>query len=329
MNRISVLVFFVLVGATLAGFSLERQAEVLRYEERSKRPCTNSTHRGTMITGVGRAGTSFLVAVLTDLGLPTGYTPTSRPVQLSNRQHAGLEHPLPVCQCSHRKMPTEVHRCLDWAQGVEIIKSIQAAESIDSANSDFPLWLGDFPGGVTNNLAHVIVPVRTQHDAAASRAALGRGKGGFTQGATSLEEQEVINDRLVSNLLVALAGDGISITILHYPKHVTDERYSWNKLFWLLGSYNVTKSKFEEAHRARRNLALVHSYSKNSSGASRNIVTATHLDTQAPMNAETHVQPWMEKPTRTMAVFATPPGPVIPAATRRARHAGFVRVAAA
>ena len=47
----------------------------------------------TLIVGTGRAGTSFLVALLTRLGLPTGFTNKDVDKDLINTAaHAGLEH---------------------------------------------------------------------------------------------------------------------------------------------------------------------------------------------------------------------------------------------
>ena len=47
----------------------------------------------TLIVGTGRAGTSFLVALLTRLGLPTGFTNADvDKTLLHTAAHAGLEH---------------------------------------------------------------------------------------------------------------------------------------------------------------------------------------------------------------------------------------------
>ena len=60
-----------------------------------KKPWDRAMGQGnaTLIVGTGRAGTSFLVALLTRLGLPTGFTNADvDKTLLHTAAHAGLEH---------------------------------------------------------------------------------------------------------------------------------------------------------------------------------------------------------------------------------------------
>ena len=43
-------------------------------DDRDRKDATLGQYNATLIVGTGRAGTSFLVALLTRLGLPTGFT---------------------------------------------------------------------------------------------------------------------------------------------------------------------------------------------------------------------------------------------------------------
>jgi len=48
-----------------------------------------------IISGTGRAGTTFLVRLLTELGLETGYGPGELDRHIDGNSHGGLEHKLP------------------------------------------------------------------------------------------------------------------------------------------------------------------------------------------------------------------------------------------
>ena len=78
---------------------------------------------GTVITGTGRAGTSFLVAVLSELGLPTGFTAAQAGAALLTPWHAGLEHRPSACRCNGG-----MALCLEFRQGLQITKAPQLAQ---------------------------------------------------------------------------------------------------------------------------------------------------------------------------------------------------------
>ncbi|KAH8047008.1 hypothetical protein JL722_13346 [Aureococcus anophagefferens] len=61
-------------------------------------PCGEPAPDMTLITGTGRAGTSFLIALLTRLGLPTGYGETDVRTAAARRSHAGLERSIRMCR---------------------------------------------------------------------------------------------------------------------------------------------------------------------------------------------------------------------------------------
>ena len=51
-----------------------------------------SCRKHVVITGTGRAGTTFLVELLTALGMDTGYDVDDLPTRKSTVARAGLEH---------------------------------------------------------------------------------------------------------------------------------------------------------------------------------------------------------------------------------------------
>ena len=215
----------------------------------TNRVCTGQLQSvaGTVITGTGRAGTSFLMAVLSSLGMPTGFG-DSASKQLKDSWHAGFERSaLPACLCRNGDGHT---LCLRFEQDVQIIKAPQLAEQ-----NQFPLWLTPPASG----LANVIVPVRSSNESAASRDANGNQNGGFSMGATDHLSQQHADEHLLSTLIVELSKQDVPVTLLYYPRHVLDARYSADKLGWLLRRYNISKAAFVQAHTSLLNPAWVHS----------------------------------------------------------------------
>ena len=201
---------------------------------------------GTVITGTGRAGTSFLMAVQSTLGMPTGFQPSSAKVLETTSWHAGFEAPsVPACRCRGGHT-----LCVHFGKDVQIIKKPQLAEQ-----NQFPLWLAPPVSG----LANVIVPVRSSTESAASRAANGNRNGGFSLGAIDDVSQQHADEHLLSTLMVELSKQDVNVTLLHYPSHVIDPHYSALKLEWLLRRYNISTHAFTHAHQSLLNMSLVHS----------------------------------------------------------------------
>ena len=187
------------------------------------------------------------MSVLSDLCLPTGYDSTDADKAVAAHWHAGLElQTLKSCYCAHDNRSL----CIDWTTGVEIYKGPALVEL-----TQHPLWLTP-PHNA--NLADVILPVRDHDAAAASRADNGEQNGGWTDGVKTVEDQRVASDRRLGELMPALAKADVRVTMLLYPQHVLDERYTASKLDWLLKRYAIPRERFEAAHRARRTLSLIH-----------------------------------------------------------------------
>ena len=155
------------------------------------------------------------MSVLSDLCLPTGYDSTDADKAVAAHWHAGLElQTLKSCYCAHDNRSL----CIDWTTGVEIYKGPALAEL-----AQHPLWLTP-PHNA--NLADVILPVRDHDAAAASRADNGEQNGGWTDGVKTVEDQRVASDRRLGELMPALAKADVRVTMLLYPQHVLEERYT-------------------------------------------------------------------------------------------------------
>ena len=163
-----------------------------------------------LITGTGRAGTSFLVQLFTALELDTGYSSLEDcRKHMDDTAHAGLEY--------HGKRPAPY-----------IVKSTHLGASLDP-----PLWFADM------KLEHAFVCVRTLRDAANSRrrchfARKGedavRGVPGGLIGTTVPEEQEDVLLMRQWDLLLLLAERRCPVTVLKYPRMVQDINYLHSKI---------------------------------------------------------------------------------------------------
>lgn len=209
--------------------------------------------RGTIITGTGRAGTSFLMAVLTALKMPTGFSAADATHKLDTPFHAGLEL-TPICNCfMSTDLPKPVGSCLHFSNSTEIIKGPALA-----MEDSFPLWLSP----PLRSLSNVVVPVRSSAETSRSRAAnaaAGHVEGAFWGGAQSANEQQRLDEHLLSTLVVQLTKHGIPTTLLYFPKFALSAEYCADKLSWLYRRYGISRQEFLVAHRAISNASLVHS----------------------------------------------------------------------
>jgi hypothetical protein len=192
-----------------------------------------------VISGTGRTGTTFLVVLLTELGLDTGFRPGRAAGRIDEVARAGLEHDIRRDGCPYVvKNP----RFCTYAQSVVDRDDI----AID----------------------HVFIPVRDLHAAAQSRrhvseeASTARIAGGLwhTQSAEPGDQEEALLRQLYELLLV-LSGTSIPVTLMRYPRLVTDSAYLFGKLKPVLG--DTTFDTFEAAFRKTARPDLVHSFNSN------------------------------------------------------------------
>jgi hypothetical protein len=153
------------------------------------------TRHHTIISGTGRAGTTFLVELLTNLGLDTGFDPDN--LAIDPRAHAGLEYDL-------RKPNTPY-----------FVKSP---------------WLCDWLPAILEDenvvVDHAIIPVRNFVAAANSRArvtALAHAEessqvaGGLWSTNDPAEQVTVLFQKF-SKLMETLARHDIPVTLMWFPR---------------------------------------------------------------------------------------------------------------
>jgi len=199
-----------------------------------------------VITGTGRAGTTFLVELFTLLGFDTGFSTHSIRKLLANTHEsdvarAGLEVGL------NKHDPY-------------IIKSPDFCESIGALLEE-------------GLVKHIIVPVRGLFAAAESRRLVQqRAKtdtpvdGGYISSTDHPnEDQEIILLKRIYNLLMQLSVyDDVPITFILFPKLVQDPKYLFRKLRPVLAGHDYESflASFYEVAKPE----LVHEFKKPGGG---------------------------------------------------------------
>jgi hypothetical protein len=216
-------------------------------------PMNKPPRRHVIITGTGRAGTTFLVQLLTNLKLDTGYDSESIQKGFDENARAGLENDV-------RKETAPY-----------IVKSPWFCDHADEVVKRADI-----------NLEHVFIPMRDLYSAAESRRyvtesavskmpLLKRLKnrikppklaGGLVHSRSKRKQEEILLVRFYK-LILALSEAQIPVTLMHYPKFTRESAYLYEKLKPILGtiSYAEFTSIFNQTVRPE----LVHDFNKSNS----------------------------------------------------------------
>lgn len=192
--------------------------------------------RHAVITGTGRAGTTFLVELLTHLGLETGFSTTEASRQKSKIGRAGLEKDIRQNGCPY------------------IVKSP---------------WFCDYAKEVVHrkdiHIDHIFIPIRNLHAAAESRRYVtktGSPEGGlWYTNSTQIGDQENILLMQLYKLLHAISDTEIPITLLSYPRITQDSTYLFNKLKPIMP--NIPLPEFQQIFSAVVRPECVHKFNED------------------------------------------------------------------
>ena len=186
-----------------------------------------------IITGTGRAGTTFLVQLLTRLGFDTGYSAGALERDRDYFEHccAGPEHHLDDHRAPYVvKNPELCDRLLEILRQGRIV------------------------------IDHAIIPVRSLEDAARSRIRVG-GTGqtpGGLWGTSQPEHQKAVLAEKFHDLVQTITTHEIPHTFLEFPRFVNDADYTRRQLAWLLR--NISDADFYAAFKASARPELVHTF---------------------------------------------------------------------
>lgn len=206
-----------------------------------------------LITGTGRAGTTFLVQLLTALGLDTGFGAETADGSYFPQARAGLE-----------KDVFDPH-------APRVVKSPFLCDQIDEVMARH------------NGIEHVIVPIRTFHEAAESRLRVqgtitgsrdGHPVAGGLWGTAQADEQQPVLEHKFATLMESLTRHDIPTTLVSFPRLVTDAGYLYGKLVGLIPG--VSLSEFRRCHAMVARPELVSTF-----GGAQNVESGPTLEAVA------------------------------------------------
>ena len=172
-----------------------------------------------IITGTGRAGTSFLVVLLTRLGLDTGYKPYIE--DFNEKIRAGCEYKLFSNNLKQQqKLLKNTPRILKHPKFSHKLAGLLKKKLL--------------------KVDHIIVPVRNIKDAAKSRIKAGR-----RWRIKGLGSQEQVLAWVLGRITETASQHDIPITFIKYPKLVQDPDYCFEKLDPI---FKLNKNKFHKTH---------------------------------------------------------------------------------
>jgi hypothetical protein len=178
-----------------------------------------------MITGTGRAGTTFLVELLTAVGCDTGFTSES----------IKMKDPL---------LPAGLERDIRKDICPLIVKSPWFCDYAEEI-----LGRGDV------RITHLFVPMRDLFSAAESRRQMSRNNrrdgGLWKTNSIKLGDQEQVLKDQVYKLLLVLSKHEVPVTLMQFPKLALNAEYTYRKLLPILDgvSYTGFKRVFDEVSR--------------------------------------------------------------------------------
>jgi len=169
-----------------------------------------------LITGTGRAGTTFIMRLLTLLGFNTGYDPNRLDSYIGSRCKAGME------------------KNVNDFNSLDVVKSPWLYKDIPTIHKMF------------NNL-EVLVPIRDIRKAAESRVRIGRGDGGLWH-ANSLEEQIEFYNEVLKVIERNCAELNIEVIYIEFEKFTVDVQYCYDMLNQLTLFQEVNYEDFIKAY---------------------------------------------------------------------------------
>ena len=197
--------------------------------------------------GTGRAGTTFLVQLLTNLGLDTGFDKNN--MRLEKHARAGLEYDI------RDENSPYIVKC-PWF--IDHVEEVMSRKDIV--------------------IDHIYVPIRDVQAAAQSRRQVVKDSrkeyslikrllkspteiAGGLWGTTNENEQETILLKKIYDLLLSVSAHQIPITFIKYPKLTMDGIYLYNKLQFMLDKIDL--DAFMEIYNTTVKPEFVHQFSHN------------------------------------------------------------------
>jgi hypothetical protein len=219
-------------GKELLGSARRRQRSIMR--------------KHVVITGTGRCGTTFLVQLLTKLGLDTGFTLDQ--LERNNESHAGLERDIRREGCPFVvKSPW----FCDYAEEVFARQDI-LVERVFVPIRDLHAAAESRRRVTSSRLAELPMLERLKHTLRPKRFA-----GGLWHTREPHRQEEVLLRQLYK-LMLAVSDTEIPLTFMRYPRIVKDCPYLFEKLSPILPG--ITPDAFRQVFDSTVRVELIHTY---------------------------------------------------------------------
>jgi len=171
-----------------------------------------------LIAGTGRAGTTFLMAVLTDVGIDTGFDKDHVIAVSKKNSKGGLEYEIGFIK-KHVKKPINTPYVIKCPKYSRLIKKISKKYSID----------------------HVYIPIRDVNEVTKSRLSLSRRSGGLW-GAIDGKTQKNFLYKTLGLLIHDLVLMNIPYTFLNFNELISNPNYVYKQMKLVLKS--IKKNDF-------------------------------------------------------------------------------------
>lgn len=218
-------------GITDNGHERERRCDVDRHGSLLK----GRKGHHVVISGTGRAGTTFLVQLMTALKLDTGF----------DNPASGI---FPNCNAG---METDILQ----PDPPYIVKSPWLCDTLEQALKSKRIVID-----------HALIPIRDLYAAAESRRVVSE-KAGFAEGTpgglwhTKISgDQETVLTLELYNLFLTLTTHDIPVTLLHFPRFVKDPKYLYDKIRFLLPG--IGYPEFQQCFQSVSRPELVHDFTR-------------------------------------------------------------------
>jgi hypothetical protein len=166
-----------------------------------------------LISGTGRAGTTFLIKLFTFLGFDTGFDKNTYMNYIFENCNAGMELP--------------------YTSNHYILKNPQFMTNIEDIIQNI-------------KIKYMIIPIRDYEKSAESRANIGHGpnKNGGLFGARNKDEQILFYHKIMANYLFYMTKYDINTIFIDFDRMISDKVYLFNKLKIILNEKNININTF-------------------------------------------------------------------------------------
>ena len=172
----------------------------------------NELNSKILISGTGRAGTTFLIKIFSFLGFDTGFNELNYNNYIFKNCNAGME--------------------FNYTSNHYILK-----------NPTFITQIQDIIK-YNINIEYMIIPIRDYNDSAKSRFKNGIRAGGMIGDSIDEDSQVLYYNKIMSKYLYYMSKYDIPTIFINFEKMISDKLYLYNKLKIVLDKKNISVDNF-------------------------------------------------------------------------------------